>query len=60
MTDFIDRMVDNESLILNARIANRVKYRGVSATNCVECDEPIPEGRRVALPGVKKCVECAE
>ncbi|MEW6076436.1 MAG: DksA/TraR family C4-type zinc finger protein [Thermodesulfobacteriota bacterium] len=31
---------------------------GESATHCDECDEPIPEGRRKALPGVRYCVKC--
>ncbi|PYE81239.1 DksA/TraR family C4-type zinc finger protein [Pseudoroseicyclus aestuarii] len=31
---------------------------GESATHCAECDEPIPERRRQAIPGVKLCVEC--
>jgi phage/conjugal plasmid C-4 type zinc finger TraR family protein len=31
---------------------------GESATHCEECDEPIPEGRRNALPGVRYCVKC--
>lgn len=39
-------------------IARRVQYRGVSAHECEECGEPIPQGRREALPGVQKCVEC--
>ena len=30
----------------------------VSAEDCAECGEPIPERRRVALPGVQLCVEC--
>ena len=25
---------------------------------CAECEEPIPEARRKALPGVKLCIEC--
>jgi phage/conjugal plasmid C-4 type zinc finger TraR family protein len=32
--------------------------RGESATHCDECGEPIPEGRRAALPGVRSCVAC--
>ena len=32
--------------------------KGESATHCVECGEPIPEKRRMALSGVRKCVEC--
>ena len=31
---------------------------GESATHCLECGEPIPERRRVALPGVRTCVAC--
>ena len=25
---------------------------------CEECDRPIPEARRTAMPGVRLCVEC--
>jgi len=31
---------------------------GESETHCAECGEPIPEGRRSAVPGVRTCVEC--
>jgi len=31
---------------------------GESATECEGCDAPIPEARRVAVPGVKLCVTC--
>ncbi len=34
--------------------------RGKSLTNCVECDQPIPEARRAAIPGVRLCVACQE
>ncbi|RKF14841.1 DksA/TraR family C4-type zinc finger protein [Roseovarius spongiae] len=40
----------------------RMKQRpleGESLTHCAECDEPIPEKRRTALPGVKLCLDCA-
>lgn len=33
---------------------------GESARECVDCGEPIPEARRVALPGVKLCIECQQ
>lgn len=33
---------------------------GPSATHCVECEEPIPDARRAALPGVRLCVRCQE
>ncbi len=29
-----------------------------SREHCAECDEPIPERRRAAIPGVQLCVEC--
>jgi len=32
--------------------------RGESARHCDECGEPIPKARRVALPGVRRCVAC--
>ncbi|WP_323043051.1 DksA/TraR family C4-type zinc finger protein [Gemmobacter sp.] len=41
---------------------NRMKARrlpvGESLTHCAECDEPIPEARRKAIPGVKLCIDC--
>ena len=40
-----------------ARMAARKAPVGESLTHCAECDEPIPEARRVALPAVKLCVE---
>lgn len=59
MPDFIDETSEREEAVCQATIASRVRYTGVSAVRCVECNEPIPEGRRVAVPGVKLCVECA-
>jgi len=34
--------------------------RGESRTHCAECEEPIPEARREAIPGVKLCLDCQE
>jgi phage/conjugal plasmid C-4 type zinc finger TraR family protein len=31
---------------------------GPSLPNCEECGEAIPEARRLAVPGVRLCVEC--
>lgn len=33
---------------------------GPSRARCEECDEPIPEARRKAVPGVRLCVSCQE
>lgn len=32
--------------------------KGESLEYCEECDEPIPQRRREALPGVRTCVQC--
>ncbi|MCB8888698.1 DksA/TraR family C4-type zinc finger protein [Vreelandella malpeensis] len=32
--------------------------QGESRQRCEECDEPIPEARRKAMPGVKLCIAC--
>lgn len=31
---------------------------GESLRFCEICDAPIPEGRRKAIPGVRRCVQC--
>lgn len=33
---------------------------GPGLTRCEECDELIPEARRLAVPGVRLCVACQE
>ena len=34
--------------------------QGPSRAHCEECDAPIPEARRKAMPGVRLCVPCQE
>ncbi|MFK7835346.1 MAG: DksA/TraR family C4-type zinc finger protein [Sulfitobacter sp.] len=41
-----------------ARLKARKAPVGESLTHCAECDEPIPQARREALPGVKLCIDC--
>ena len=43
-----------------ARLKARRGPVGESLTHCAECDEPIPEARRRALPGVKLCLDCQQ
>jgi phage/conjugal plasmid C-4 type zinc finger TraR family protein len=31
---------------------------GASRTHCAECEEPIPEARQKAIPGVTLCLDC--
>jgi len=40
------------------RLARARMPVGGETTHCAECGEPIPEGRRRAVPGVRTCVEC--
>lgn len=41
-----------------ARLKARKGPVGDSLTHCADCDEPIPEARRAAIPGVKLCIDC--
>ena len=43
-----------------ARMRAQQRDRGESLTHCADCDEPIPERRREAIPGVTLCVECQQ
>jgi phage/conjugal plasmid C-4 type zinc finger TraR family protein len=49
---------------IDASVADAVKQarsrlpEGDGVSHCVACAEPIPEARRVAIPGVRLCVDC--
>ena len=43
-----------------ARLKARKSLVGESLTHCAECEEPISEARRIAIPGVKLCIECQQ
>lgn len=43
-----------------ARMQAQKRPVGESLTHCAECEEPIPEKRRFALPGVKLCLDCQQ
>ena len=32
--------------------------RGESNAHCEDCQEPIPEARREAVPGCRRCIDC--
>ena len=42
-----------------ARAKNRMP-KGPSLAACESCEEPIPEARQKAVPGVRLCVRCQE
>jgi phage/conjugal plasmid C-4 type zinc finger TraR family protein len=48
----IDASVDDA--VARARQA----LRGESLTHCEDCGDAIPEARRQAVPGVRRCVPC--
>ncbi|UXN06949.1 DksA/TraR family C4-type zinc finger protein [Bartonella sp. HY761] len=49
----VDASLDDALQLARQRLPS-----GESEYFCVECDEPIPEKRRLALKGVKLCVAC--
>ncbi|HEY6985409.1 MAG TPA: DksA/TraR family C4-type zinc finger protein [Rhodanobacteraceae bacterium] len=53
--DQIDSTVDDAVKRVRSRLP-----RGRSRSQCEECDAPIPEARRKAVPGVRLCVACQE
>lgn len=58
--DVIDRANDMNDWLLAKQLAAQIGHSkgGTSRHQCDECAEPIPEARRVALPGVTLCVDC--
>ena len=59
--DIIDTAAEIEELQRNAALsAHRIDHSAVSAEHREECDEPIPEPRRAAVPGCKTCSSCQE
>ncbi|MDR3323256.1 MAG: TraR/DksA C4-type zinc finger protein [Zoogloeaceae bacterium] len=61
MTDISDRATEREETLRADALAahfRRVGTEAVSAKRCAVCDEPIPDARRRALPGVMTCVDC--
>lgn len=65
MTDIFDRATELEELERRVALQAQTNRAGLvgktaadSATECADCEEPIPEQRRVAIPGCQRCVEC--
>jgi len=59
--DTIDAASELEELQRQTAIqAHRINHNAVSAEHCEECGDPIPEARRIAVPGCQTCAECQE
>ena len=50
--------VSTQEAIERMRLRNARHALRDSDEFCDECDEPIPEARRIAMPGVRLCVAC--
>lgn len=55
VTEQIEASIEDEL----KRMKARARPQGESLTHCADCEEEIPEARRVAIPGVKLCIDCA-
>lgn len=56
-------IIDQDNELAQQRIdmaiaAHRINHNAVSAENCEDCGDPIPEPRRAAVPGCQTCAEC--
>ncbi|MHC1743472.1 MAG: DksA/TraR family C4-type zinc finger protein [Syntrophobacteraceae bacterium] len=49
----IDATVESAVQLAKSRLP-----AGESLTHCEECEAPIPEARRKAIPGARLCVRC--
>lgn len=59
MADVADIANDVEQERMQRILSSRPQQiNQVSAIHCEECGAPIPEARRLVLPGVATCVHC--
>lgn len=56
VNDQIEASIEDEL----KRMQARRRATGASRTHCAECEEPIPEARRQAIPGVTLCIDCQQ
>lgn len=52
----IEASIQDELARLNARKGPA----GETRETCADCDEPVPEARRKAQPGVRLCIDCQQ
>lgn len=56
--DAVNQQIEStiSDAIENAR--RQLHQSAISADSCQECGEPIPEARKLAVPGVQYCLHC--
>ena len=57
MTDIIDRANDEAQRWLDEQIAKN-HHAATDDTECIDCDEPISEKRKQAVPWAVRCIKC--
>jgi phage/conjugal plasmid C-4 type zinc finger TraR family protein len=60
MSDICDQADEVIEKTRDQALAQIPRYTGISATECEDCGEDIPEARRKAVDGVKLCKECGD
>lgn len=61
MADVMDGVQEREQAERERHINNaRSRITAPSCYLCEVCDAPIPEARRISLPGVSLCVTCQQ
>lgn len=61
MTDIFDRASELEELHREAALAaHRDRPIGQSYSHCEDCGDEIPEKRRKAVPGCRRCIHCQQ
>jgi phage/conjugal plasmid C-4 type zinc finger TraR family protein len=58
MSDICDQADEVIEQIREQALSQIPRYTGISAKECEECGEDIPEDRRAAVKGVKLCAPC--
>lgn len=59
--DIVDHASEREAEFIAARLAEQQRAAALDAegaSQCIDCGEQIPAGRRAALPSATRCVNC--
>lgn len=59
MDEYVIEMAERmQAEALQRTLDNRVRYEGVSLSECEECGNDIPAARQEAIKGVRLCFDC--
>lgn len=62
MTNFFDRASELEQRQRDEALARQAakQHAGGSLSHCEDCGDVIPEKRRQAVPGCRRCIHCQQ